>query len=135
LRGKKEGLSFVKYCAMLKGHISIRPFIGSADFNLSREFYRDLGFEEVELGPTMSVFKSTTIAFYLQSYYVKDWVDNSMIFVEVEDVDEEWKRISSLGLEEKYSGARLVGIREEDWGREFFLHDPAGILWHFGCFR
>ncbi|PZO24508.1 MAG: glyoxalase, partial [Flavobacteriaceae bacterium] len=25
-------------------------------------------------------------------------------------------------------------IRNHDWGRECFLHDPSGILWHFGEF-
>ena len=22
-----------------------------------------------------------------------------------------------------------------DWGNEFFLHDPSGILWHIGKFH
>jgi hypothetical protein len=28
---------------------SIRPFIGAQDFEISRNFYRDLGFEEIVL--------------------------------------------------------------------------------------
>ncbi|MDQ3111085.1 MAG: glyoxalase, partial [Bacteroidota bacterium] len=27
---------------------------------------------------------------------------------------------------------KLVPIRNNDWGRECFVHDPSGILWHFG---
>jgi hypothetical protein len=65
---------------------SIRPFIGAKDFNLSRGFYRDLGFEETVLSPDMSVFKIDGLAFYLQSGYVKDWIDNTMVFLEVDDV-------------------------------------------------
>eukprot|EP01037_Dinobryon_pediforme_P008377 gene8376-8464_t len=48
---------------------SIRPFIGAKDFNLSRSFYRDLGFEENILSPTLSVFKTGQLAFYLQNAY------------------------------------------------------------------
>jgi len=114
--------------------ISIRPFIGAKNFEISRQFYRDLGFEETELGPQMSVFKTGQLAFYLQNGYVKDWVDNTMVFMEVDDVERYWKELSALNLQAKYEGVRLTGIHVYDWGRECFLHDPSGILWHFGQF-
>jgi hypothetical protein len=71
----------------------------------------------------------------LQNGYVKDWVDNTMIFLEVEDVDAYWKELLTLNLTTKYKGVRLTAIRDYDWGRECFLHDPSGILWHFGQFN
>lgn len=113
---------------------SLRPFIGALDFDISRSFYRDLGFEETTLGPDMSVFKTGSMAFYLQKAYVKDWVDNTMIFLEVDDVDRYWNELVALDLPSKYEGVRLTPIRNEAWGRECFLHDPSGILWHFGQF-
>ncbi|MGN6396985.1 MAG: glyoxalase [Mucilaginibacter sp.] len=115
--------------------ISLRPFIGSKDFDISRQFYRDLGFEETELSPQMSVFKTGNLAFYLQNGYVKDWIDNTMVFMEVDDAERYWKELSALNLQAKYEGVRLTGIRVYDWGRECFLHDPSGILWHFGQFN
>jgi hypothetical protein len=114
---------------------SIRPFIGSQNFELSRSFYRDLGFEETVLDAKMSVFKSDEIAFYLQDAYVKDWIDNTMIFVEVADVELYCKELSDLKLSEKYPTAKLVPVQYLDWGKECFLHDPSGILWHFGEFK
>lgn len=113
---------------------SIRPFIGAKDYELSRSFYRDLGFEETVLTANMSVFKTGAIAFYLQNGYVKDWVDNTMIFLEVDDVARFWDELVGLNLPAKYKNARLTPIRINDWGRECFLHDPSGILWHFGEF-
>lgn len=113
---------------------SIRPFIGAKNFELSREFYRDLGFEETVLSAEMSVFKTRELAFYLQNYYAKDWIDNSMIFLEVENVERFWNELLALDLPAKYEGVRVTPIREYDWGRECFLHDPSGILWHFGEF-
>ncbi len=114
--------------------LSIRPFIGAQNFELSRSFYRDLGFQESILSPNMSYFKTDGVGFYLQDAYVRDWVDNTMIFMEVEDVDRHWKELSALDLPSKYKGVKLVPIRALDWGRECFLHDPSGILWHIGEF-
>lgn len=114
--------------------LSIRPFIGAKDYNLSRSFYRDLGFQETILTPKMCLFTSGKIAFYLQDAYVKDWVDNTMVFMEVGNVHEFYAQLTSLNLSGKYEGVRLIPIREEQWGRECFLHDPSGVLWHIGEF-
>ena len=115
---------------------SIRAFLGSKDFEVSRNFYKDLGFEESIISKNMSYFKVVEdLGFYLQGAYVKDWVDNTMIFLEVDSVERYWKGIRNLGLENKYPGVKLTAIREENWGKECFLHDPSGILWHFGEFK
>lgn len=113
---------------------SIRPFIGAKDFAVSRAFYRDLGFEEVEIDPKFSVFKKGDFAFYLQDYYSKEWIENTMIFLEIENVDLYWEELVSLNLKEKYNSIRLVPTKTEVWGKECFLLDPAGVLWHFGEF-
>lgn len=113
---------------------SIRPFIGSKNFADSRAFYRDLGFEEIVLSKDMSLFKTGAMGFYLQSGYVKDWVDNTMIFLEVADVNQFWDNLLALNLPAQYPACKLVPIRKESWGSECFLHDPAGNLWHFGQF-
>ncbi|MGK4568459.1 glyoxalase [Flavobacterium sp. 3HN19-14] len=115
--------------------ISIRPFIGSKDFETSRRFYNDLGFEEVTLGSSMSVFKLQNIAFYLQNAYVKDWIDNTMIFMEVEDTEAFYQELLALDLLSKYENVKLIPVRYPDWGKECFLHDPSGVLWHFGEFH
>lgn len=114
---------------------SIRPFIGAKDFEISRSFYHDLGFEEVALGDQMSVFKNDNVAFYLQNAYVKDWIDNTMIFMEVDDVTRFYNELFALALPSKYENVKLSPIRNEEWGSECFLHDPSGVLWHFGQFK
>ena len=114
--------------------ISIRPFIGAKDFVVSRNFYNALGFQESVLSHNMSYFSKQAMGFYLQDAYVKEWIDNTMVFLEVENVDRYWDEVLALDLPAKYEGARLVPIKHEPWGKEFFLHDPSGILWHFGAF-
>jgi hypothetical protein len=114
--------------------LSIRPFIGAKNFDLSRSFYRDLGFQESILAPNMSYFDTKGLGFYLQDAYVQDWIDNTMIFLEVDDVHRYWKELLALDLTSKYEGVKLIPIRKYDWGSECFMHDPSGILWHFGAF-
>jgi hypothetical protein len=113
---------------------SIRPFIGVTDFEISRNFYRDWGFQEISLGENMSVFKTENFAFYLQNAYVKDWINNTMIFMEVEDVTCYFDELQTLNLSAKYKTAKISPIKNYDWGRECFVHDPSGILWHIGEF-
>lgn len=114
--------------------LSIRPFIGAKNFDLSRSFYRDLGFQESILSPNMSYINTQGLGFYLQDAYVQDWIDNTMIFLEVDDVHRYWQELLALDLTSKYAGVKLSPIREYDWGSECFMHDPSGILWHFGAF-
>ncbi|MFL5811690.1 MAG: VOC family protein [Flavisolibacter sp.] len=113
---------------------SIRPFVGARNFEVSRSFYHDLGFEESVLTYNMSYFKSGGLGFYLQDAYVKDWIDNTMVFMEVEDVERFWNELVALDLPNKYKEVRLTPVRKLSWGQECFLHDPSGILWHFGEF-
>jgi catechol 2,3-dioxygenase-like lactoylglutathione lyase family enzyme len=114
--------------------VSIRPFIGAKDFTLSREFYKDLGFQESVIAKDFSYFHTEGIGFYLQDAFVKGWVDNTMVFMEVDDADRFWDELVTLDLTSKYEHVRLTPVRVMQWGKECFVHDPSGILWHFGEF-
>ena len=111
---------------------TIRPFIGAKNYHESREFYRALGFEEVVLDEKMCLFKvNEALGFYLQDYYVKAWVNNSMIFLEVDDIERCAKELLGKGLQDQYKYVRFTEIKQFEWGRELFMHDPSGVLWHF----
>jgi hypothetical protein len=115
---------------------SIRTFLGAKDFSVSRAFYSALGFSELTIDPKFSYFKvSESIGFYLQDYYVKDWIENTMVFLEVDDVSAHFAALNQLSLTTRFSGVKVIDIKRDDWGREYFVHDPAGVLWHFGEFK
>lgn len=114
---------------------SIRPFIGARDFGVSRGFYRDIGFQEHSIDVKLSIFKMGATAFYLQDYYSREWIDNTMVFMEVNSAVDFYSRLLALNLTEKYNGARLLPVRHLDWGSECYLHDPSGVLWHIGEFN
>ena len=112
----------------------MRPFVGCSDYAASRAFYAELGFTEVDLGTMCYLESPGRVGFYLQDAYVKEWVDNTMLFLEVDDLEAWHTHVERLDLPSRYLRVRLSKIVEEDWGREFFLHDPSGVLWHIGNF-
>ena len=114
---------------------SIRAFIGAKDFETSKSFYRDLGFEEIVISEKMSLFTFKGLGFYLQDYYVKDWIDNSMMLLEVGDVEEYYSFLQRMELDKKYPNIKLVPLQQNEWGKECLLVDPSGVLWHFADFR
>ncbi len=57
-----------------------------------------------------------------------------MVFMEVDEADRFWNELVTLDLTSKYEHVRLTPVRVMQWGKECFVHDPSGILWHFGEF-
>lgn len=87
-----------------------------------------MGFEEVRLDK-MSYFKiNDSLGFYLKEDYVKDWVDNSMLFVEVDDVEACRIELISKKLQDKYKLVRFSKIKTFEYGRELFMYKPPGVL-------
>lgn len=120
---------------MLDSSISIRPFLGSKDYKLSQSFYEALGFMKLYDDDKLSYFRvKENIGFYLQAYYNTEWVNNTMVFLEIPDPEKLYEDLKLKELDEKYPGAGLKAMQYNDWGKEFFLHDPSGNLWHFGEF-
>ncbi len=115
--------------------IAIRPFLGAANFEISRAFYRAIGWTETVLWDGFVLFSTPSgLSFYLQDAYVKDWIDNTQMFMEVADADAFYDKLAALDLPTQFEGVRLTPVRHAGWGRECFLYDPSGILWHFGTF-
>lgn len=84
----------------------------------------------------MSLFKvNEKLAFYLQNAHVKDWVDNSMLFLEIDNLEECEKDLLKRKFPEKYKNVRISQIIVAYWGNELFVHDPSGILCYFGEFK
>ena len=117
---------------MWKESKRIMSFIGAKDYQVSRRFYSELGFQVGEGEKYCEVKVNDELGFWLQKYYQKSWVNNSMIFLEVPDVELLEKELLAKGLHHKYKHVRFTEIKTFDWGRELFMHDPSGVLWHFG---
>jgi uncharacterized glyoxalase superfamily protein PhnB len=114
---------------------SIRAFVGAKDYEISRSFYKDLGFAERVISEKMSLFTIRELSFYLQDYYVKEWIDNLMMLLEISDVEQYYSFLQRLELDKKYANSKLVPLQENEWGKECYLVDPSGVLWHIAEFR
>ncbi len=110
---------------------NIKPFIGAKNYQESRRFYEELGFEVMDGEKYCEVKVNDQLGFWLQDYYQKEWVNNSMIYLEVDDIEKYEKELIAKGLQDKYKYVRFTEIKTFDWGREIFMHDPSGVLWHF----
>jgi hypothetical protein len=73
-----------------------RPFL-PAKVDLSKRFYEALGFEKV-LDSEVAIFNAGSGGFILQRYYQKDWAENFMMQLIVDDLDAWWKHIEGLDL-------------------------------------
>ena len=107
-----------------------RPFIPAQDFDLSKRFYETLGFEKV-LDGEVAIFRAGTGGFILQRFYQKEWAENFMMQLMVDDLDAWWARLSSLGLPGKFGVPALKAPALQPWGlRVAYMVDPSGVLWH-----
>jgi len=108
-----------------------RPFIPTRDFDLSKRFYEALGFEKV-LDGEVAIFNAGSGGFILQKYFQKDWAENFMMQLMVDDLDAWWSHIESLELTNNFGVPNPKPPAVQPWGlRVAYVVDPSGVLWHF----
>ena len=107
-----------------------RPFIPAKDFNLSKKFYEAIGFEKLLDGEVV-IFGAGSGGFILQNYYQKEWAENFMMQLMVDDLDAWWEHISALDLPGKFGVPQPKAPAVQPWGlRIAYVVDPSGVLWH-----
>jgi catechol 2,3-dioxygenase-like lactoylglutathione lyase family enzyme len=112
--------------------IEIKAFVPARDFDLSKQFYQDLGFDLVWSSDELAYFCHGDSAFLLQNFYVKEHADNFMMHLLVEEVDAWWQHVVDQGIAAKY-GVKAEPPQDQSWGlRDFVLVDPTGVLWRIG---
>jgi uncharacterized glyoxalase superfamily protein PhnB len=117
---------------LVDGIVALRPFLPAKDFEVSRRFYAELGFEIVSLGDKVAHVGFGNFAFLLQDYFVKELADNFMMHMLVKNLDDWWANISALNLETRYDVRAPLPPKLEPWGlRVAYVFDPSGVLWHF----
>jgi catechol 2,3-dioxygenase-like lactoylglutathione lyase family enzyme len=112
------------------GAAAARPFLPAKDFEKSRAFYEALGFEKL-LDGDVAIFGVGQSAFILQRYYQKEWADNFMMQLMVDDLDAWWAHIEALDLPAAFGVAPPKAPAMQPWGlRVGYVVDPSGVLWH-----
>ncbi len=111
--------------------LDLKTFVPAKDFELSKRFYLDLGFRENWGNKDVCEMEIDGYRFLLQNFYVKEWAENFMMSLSVENADEWWNHIKNSGLLDKYDLHTAKPPALQPWGlRVLYLTDPTGVLWH-----
>src|ERR1700682_516602 len=109
-----------------------RPFMPAKDFYVSKPFYEALGFTKV-LDGEVAIFNAGSGGFILQRRYQKEWAENFMMQLMVDDLDAWWAHIEGLALAAQFGVKPPRPPAMQPWGlRVAYVFDPCGVLWHVG---
>ncbi len=111
--------------------LDLKAFVPARDFELSKSFYLDLGFQMNWGDEQVCEFEISGYRFLLQNFYVKEHAGNFMMSLMVENADDWWDHIKNSGLQNKYDLYMAKPPELQPWGlRVLYLTDPTGVLWH-----
>jgi hypothetical protein len=112
--------------------VEIKAFVPAKDFELSKAFYKDIGFTMASEGGGVAYFHFEHASFLLQDFCAEFFAENFMMHMLVSDVDAWWIRINESGVVAKY-GVKQTSIELQPWRmRDFCLTDPTGVVWRIG---
>jgi hypothetical protein len=107
-----------------------RPFLPAKNFDVSKRFYEELGFAKL-LDSDVAIFRIGQTSFVLQKYFQKQWAENFMMQLMVDNLDAWWAHIQSLDLPTKFGVPPPKAPALQPWGlRIAYVIDPSGVLWH-----
>ena len=111
--------------------LSLEPFIPSGpDFENSKLLFQELGFQiNWDAGDYVG-FEKDGCRFILQRYDSKEFAENLMINVRVDNVEEFRKMVLEKQLPERL-GIKIGSATNQPYGKEVNLIDIAGVCWHF----
>jgi hypothetical protein len=113
----------------------VRHFVPAIDLDVSRSFYEALGWSVEWTDGTLVLLELAGHRLMLQAYYVKEWAENSMLTVVVDDAVAWHRHVTDVLAAGSYAGARVATPRHEEWGAIVtYVWDPAGVLLHLTQF-
>ena len=109
----------------------VKVFVPAKDFAVSRRFYAALGWRENwHHDGGLCEFELAAHRFFLQDFCAKDWAENFMIYVTVDDADAWYEHAKRVV--EQFEGTRVSEPKDEPHGdRVTYVWDPSGVLLHF----
>ena len=106
----------------------IHAFVPAKDFELSTAYYRALGFD-VNADDGVRFCSFGDFGFLLQDFYVKDWAENFMMAMHVDDAQAFVDKAQALTGQ--FPQTKTQDAKLEDFGLIVgHVWDPAGVLWH-----
>jgi catechol 2,3-dioxygenase-like lactoylglutathione lyase family enzyme len=111
--------------------LSLKPFVPSGpDYEKARDFFVELGFRLVWEAGDYAGLENNNYGFILQRFNNKEFAENFMLSVGVENADAFRAMVLEKQLPQKY-GIRIGEAGNQPYGREVNVIDMAGVCWHF----
>lgn len=109
----------------------VRPFLPAKDFEISKTFYVALGWHIEWEDEDLALMEIANQRFYLQRYYAKEWAENTMLHVTIDDARASHGHVKALIDSGNFPGARVSAPKPEPYGALVtYVWDPAGVLLH-----
>jgi catechol 2,3-dioxygenase-like lactoylglutathione lyase family enzyme len=109
--------------------VEIKAFVPAPDFERSRQFYLDLGFEIPWSADGLAYVRLGSTAFLLQAFDAPGFSANFQMHLLVENVDDWHAHVTASGVAARF-GVRVGEPEDRPWAmRDFTLFDPGGVLW------
>jgi hypothetical protein len=106
--------------------LSLEPFVPSgADYEGSKKLFQELGFNLTWDAGSYAGFEKDGCRFILQHYEQKNFAENFMLSVKVDNVETFRQMVLDKELPQKY-GIRVGNVCQQPYGK-----DIAGVCWHF----
>ena len=115
----------------------VKPFVPAKNFKESFEFYTQMGWKSQFRAEDdgIAILELADCRFYLQNYYQKEWADNFMLHIEVEDAQAWYEHASAIVENGDFKTVRVQVPEKQEYGAIVtFVHDPSGVLLHFAQF-
>ena len=111
---------------------AIKACAPAKNFELSKQFYKELGFTTASEGGGVAYFHFGRASFLLQDFCAETLAENFMMHLLVEDVDAWRSHVQASGIAARY-GVEVTNIEAQPWRmRDFCLFDPSRVLWRIG---
>lgn len=108
--------------------IDLITYVPAQDFEASKQFYKELGFELIDAWGGNVDCKLGNAKFRLQNYYVKTWAENFMLQFGVEDARAWYDYVKPIVESGRYENVKVS--EPEVFGGSTITHvwDPSGVL-------
>ena len=109
-----------------------RIFLPTKDLAQSIDFYSRMGWQARFRDANLALMELGASRVFLQKYYQKEWADNTMVHLVVDDAVR-WHEVAERVKQEGgFEDVKIRAPQREDYGA-LVTHviDPAGVLLHF----
>jgi len=111
--------------------LALRPFVPARDYDLSKRYYRELGFVATHEDNEVTILKMESFSFILRHGDDRSLAGTLVIQLLVRNGEAWWRAHDPARLVQDYGVKPPRQPALQPWGLKVgFVFDPSGVLWH-----